>query len=428
MQQTSRRLVIYLAALYLAGLAIMVHLCLQALREPLRETLIGIAFFGTLSLIASSSPVRLPRGSLMSMGFAVEFACLLVYGPAVGAWVSVLSAVILLHDKPKYRIAFNSAQLTIAMALAGWAYQWAGGEFVFSQGSFHAVGFHGYVLALALSATVLIFTNMALVNTAVAIASNRPLIGSFLAEYPWMIAQFFSLAPFGVLMAMVYQMPEALNERIIALLLFLLPLFWARYAFKGYMDMREVHHQTVQALIKALEAYDPYTQDHSEQVTGLAEAIAREMHFPETRMDALLFAARLHDIGKFAMEPVLNKKEKLTDADWDLIRQHPGEGERIVAAVEIQPGAARIVRATHERPDGKGYPDGLKSGQIDPAASIVAVADAFHAMTSNRAYRDAQPVAFAVEELERNAGTQFDPHAVAALRRLVESGVITGEA
>jgi HD-GYP domain-containing protein (c-di-GMP phosphodiesterase class II) len=139
-------------------------------------------------------------------------------------------------------------------------------------------------------------------------------------------------------------------------------------------------------------------------------------------MEALLFAARLHDIGKFVMEPVLNKREKLTDDDWALIKQHPAEGQRIVAAIEVQPGAAGIVRATHERPDGTGYPDGLRGEQIDLAASIIAVADAFHAMTSDRAYRPAMPEHVAVAELARGADTQFDADVVKALIELWQQG------
>jgi HD-GYP domain-containing protein (c-di-GMP phosphodiesterase class II) len=424
MQKANGRLVVYLLALYLVGGAILAMLTRDLLLHPSRELFVGLGFFLALSVIASSSPVTLPRGSLISMGFAVEFACLLIYGPAVAAWVSAISAVILLHNKPKYRVAFNVAQLATAMGLAGWAYSWAGGAYVFQHGAYQRVLFHHYVGELSLAAIVLIFGNMILVTTAVALSSRRALVGTWLAECRWMIPQFFSLAPFGVLMAIVYQLP---NLRILALLLFLLPLFWARYAFKGYMDMREVYRQTVQALTTALEAYDPYTQDHSDQVTNLAEAIAQQMRFPETRMDSLLFAARLHDIGKFAMEPVLNKKEALTEQDWEMIRQHPVEGERIVAAIEIQPGAARIVRATHERLDGKGYPDGLRGEQIDLAASIVAVADAFHAMISNRAYRDARPLSVALAELDQNAGSQFDPRAVEALKRLVADGRLPAE-
>jgi HD-GYP domain-containing protein (c-di-GMP phosphodiesterase class II) len=176
------------------------------------------------------------------------------------------------------------------------------------------------------------------------------------------------------------------------------------------------------SLAKALEAYDAYTEDHSDHVSALAERLAVRVGFPETRMEALLFAARLHDIGKFVMEPVLNKKEKLSEEDWALIKQHPAEGQRIVAAIEVQPGAAGIVRATHERPDGTGYPDGLRGDQIDLAASIIAVADAYHAMTSDRPYRPAMPEHMAVAELARGSGTQFDAAVVNAFIELWQQG------
>jgi putative nucleotidyltransferase with HDIG domain len=280
---------------------------------------------------------------------------------------------------------------------------------------------HAAALPLFVCAVAYIATNVLLVTGAVSLEERRPLVSTWMAGARYITPQFFALAPFGVLMAMIYQVRDL---RYVGVALFLLPLSWARYAFKAYAEMRSTHEQTVQALANALEAYDPYTEDHSDQVTDLSELIARELGFPATRMDALLFAARLHDIGKFVMEPVLNKRETLTKEDWDLIRQHPTEGERIVAAIEVQPGAATIVRSTHERPDGRGYPDGLSGAQIDVAASIIAVADAFHAMVSDRAYRPAMPIALAMQELQKNAGTQFDPRVVAVVEDLWRRGLL----
>lgn len=405
----------YLILVPILGGALLVWLNLRLSSDV--KVIEGVFFFLALTLIAAQSPVQLPRGGIMSVAFAVDYACIVIYGPAVAAWVAVLSALILLRKSPWYKILFNAGQLVLTVGLAGLVYGWAGGEFVAMSDNPLSLRHGGP--AIILSGLTYTLVNSFAVATAVALQERRQLLGTWRVGFGWMGPRYLALAPFGVLMAMVYQVPDL---RYIGVALFLLPLFWARYAFKGYIDMREVHLQTVEALATALEAYDAYTEDHSDHVSALAEMLARRLGFPETRMEALLFAARLHDIGKFIMEPVLNKQEKLTEEDWTLIKQHPAEGQRIVAAIEVQPGAASIVRATHERPDGTGYPDGLQGGQIDVAASIIAVADAYHAMTSDRPYRPAMPEHAAIAELSRNAGTQFEATVVRALIELWQQG------
>jgi len=400
----------YLVAVPGLGGALLLWLTLRLTGYPQAKLVEGILFFLVLTIIAAQSPVQLPRGGIMSVAFAVDYACIVIYGPGVAAWVAALSAVILLRRSPWYKILFNAGQLVITVGLAGLVYGWTGGTFVAL--AVDPLSLRHAIPAIILSGLTYTLVNSFAVAIAVALEEQRQLLGTWRVGFAWMGPRYLALAPFGVLMAMVYQVPEL---RYFGVALFLLPLFWARYAFKGYMDMRDVHQQTVEALAKALETYDAYTEDHSDHVSALAEALARRLGYPETRMEALLFAARLHDIGKFVMEPVLHKKEKLTEDDWVLIKQHPAEGQRIVAAIEVQPGAASIVRATHERPDGTGYPDGLRGDQIDLAASIIAVADAFHAMTSDRPYRPAMPEHAAVAELARGAGTQFDADVVNAL-------------
>jgi len=407
----------YLVVVPILGGALLYWLSLGLAQQPEVKVVEGILFFLALTIIAAQSPVQLPRGGIMSVAFAVDYACIVIYGPAVAAWVAVLSALILLRKSPWYKITFNAGQLVLTVGLAGLVYGWTGGKFVALSADHLSLRYSGP--AIILSGLTYILVNSFAVAIAVALQESRQLLGTWRVGFGWMGPRYLALAPFGVLMAMVYQVPDL---RYGGVALFLLPLFWARYAFKGYVDMREVHQQTVEALATALEAYDSYTEDHSDHVSALAEALARRVGFPETRMEALLFAARLHDIGKFIMEPVLNKTEKLTEEDWALIKQHPAEGQRIVAAIEVQPGAATIVRATHERPDGTGYPDGLHGEQIDVAASIIAVADAFHAMTSDRAYRPAMPEHAAVAELSRGAGTQFDANVVRALIDLWQQG------
>jgi putative nucleotidyltransferase with HDIG domain len=164
-----------------------------------------------------------------------------------------------------------------------------------------------------------------------------------------------------------------------------------------------------------LEAKDLYTGKHSERVTRYAYAIAQEMGCGIGQIEALRTVGHLHDIGKIGIaDSILNKPAALTREEYELVRKHPVIGESIVAELGLSPEERAIIRHHHERWDGGGYPDGLSGQEIPLLARIVMVADAFDAMTSKRAYREAMSKSAALEELERNGGLQFDREVVSA--------------
>ncbi len=169
----------------------------------------------------------------------------------------------------------------------------------------------------------------------------------------------------------------------------------------------------VKSLVSALEAKDKYTRDHSSRVTEFSLAIARAMGLDERELQDLEMAAVLHDVGKIAIpERILNKKTKLTDEEFAIIRQHPVIGETILKPVVELQTIARVVRHHHERYDGRGYPDGLKGQAIPVGARIMTVADAYDAITSSRPYRDYESHNYAVKEIIKCSGMQFDPEVV----------------
>ena len=169
----------------------------------------------------------------------------------------------------------------------------------------------------------------------------------------------------------------------------------------------------VKSLVSALEAKDKYTRDHSNRVTEFSLAIARAMGLDERELQDLEMAAILHDVGKIAIpEKILNKKTKLTEEEFSIIRQHPVIGETILKPVVELQMIARIVRHHHERYDGRGYPDGLKGQAIPIGSRIMTVADAYDAITSSRPYRDYESHNYAVKEIIKCSGMQFDPEVV----------------
>jgi putative nucleotidyltransferase with HDIG domain len=180
---------------------------------------------------------------------------------------------------------------------------------------------------------------------------------------------------------------------------------------------------SVHALLASLGARDGYTETHSQAVVELATAIARQLGMSGAELLDVENAALLHDVGKIGVpDAILHKPGKLTVEEWAIMRGHPEISAQIVARIDALAHLAPIVRAEHERWDGAGYPDGLTREGIPIASRIILVADAYHAMTSDRPYRKALTPQAAVAELHRNAGGQFCPTTVsAALQVLLRS-------
>jgi putative nucleotidyltransferase with HDIG domain len=179
----------------------------------------------------------------------------------------------------------------------------------------------------------------------------------------------------------------------------------------------------IRALAMALDARDPYTAGHSERVSAISVAVGRQMGLPAEELEILRLGALLHDIGKIGIsDNVLRKPEGLTTEEFELIKEHPTLGARMLRTVPFLTQHLPIVELHHERPDGRGYPHGLTADEIPTLARIVHVADAFDAMTSARAYRPALDSGYAVRELWRSAGTQFDAEVVQALVQAVAVG------
>jgi HD-GYP domain-containing protein (c-di-GMP phosphodiesterase class II) len=177
---------------------------------------------------------------------------------------------------------------------------------------------------------------------------------------------------------------------------------------------------TVEALASLVDARDQYTGEHTQEVCALVSRLATVLDLAGEEVHMLSIAARLHDIGKVAIpDAILNKPDKLDPEEWRTMQGHAAIGGDIVAHVPSLRPLAPIVRAHHERWDGTGYPDQLAGDQIPLGARIIAVADSYGAMTTNRTYRQASSPDWAFAELLRCAGSQFDPRVVEAFVQLL---------
>ncbi len=197
---------------------------------------------------------------------------------------------------------------------------------------------------------------------------------------------------------------------------------------KTYERLQRNVRQMVLTLANIVEAKDEYTGSHQDEVVGIGMQVGQwlvEHDDVEVDMDTLEMGLHLHDLGKQGIpDPVLNKPGPLNEEEWALMKLHPEIGAKILEPVDEFKKVADVVMHHQEMWDGTGYPDGLKGDEIPIEASIVAVSDAFHAMTSDRIYRKSPGVSYALEQLRKYSGTQFDPKVVQAFLNVYEAGLL----
>ncbi|MEW6599988.1 MAG: HD domain-containing phosphohydrolase [Nitrospirota bacterium] len=194
-----------------------------------------------------------------------------------------------------------------------------------------------------------------------------------------------------------------------------------------YEDLEHLLVNTITSLAHTIDAKSPWTRGHSERVTGFAVEIAKEMGLPEKDINHVRLCGILHDIGKIGTyDGVLDKPGKLTEEEYEIVKKHPEKGAEILAPIKQLKAIVPGILYHHERYDGKGYPYGIKGDDIPLCAGILAVADSFDSMTADRPYRKSPGIKYAIEELKRCSGSQFDPKVVEVflkvLRRLEEAG------
>jgi len=189
-------------------------------------------------------------------------------------------------------------------------------------------------------------------------------------------------------------------------------------------DMEDAHLATLQSMAMLLEAKDAYTHGHSERVRDYSILAAREMGMSDADIEVLRIAAPLHDVGKIGVkDEILNKNGPPTPEEWDKIRYHPILGYEVLLPVRLLTQEhLQLVRGHHERIDGSGYPDQLKGDQIAPITQVIVIADAYDAMSSDRAYRPALSPTDIIQQLKAFSGTQFNAKVADVFIRLIEAG------
>ena len=205
------------------------------------------------------------------------------------------------------------------------------------------------------------------------------------------------------------------------MLLGLTPLVLVHLSFRSYLRIREEAQKTFEKVVELLEERDPYTGEHSDEVGELAGAIAQELGLRGSEVEMIKAVARVHDIGKIAVpDRILLKPGKLDPEEWEVMKRHPVIGADLLKGLEVYGRYADVVRYEHEHWDGSGYPQGLKGEEIPLAARIIAAADVWHALISDRPYRPAYSWEEAEDIIRSMAGRVLDPKVVGALLRVLE--------
>lgn len=362
-----------------------------------------LVVLGALALLSEHQRVVLPNGVGVSAGFIVGMTALVVFraydAPLGAIAVGALMGVHVRHAGRRRRgwIAFNAASCALGYAAAAGAY-WLVPVSV-------ARRFPAGVLSAVPAALAVVVVEALVVALSFWVEQRRPL-RSVLATFGPTFAQVLPFALVGVLLGRLY-----VDVGWAVVLLLVVPILLARDVFTSYLELDAAHHATVQLLVRTLEAKDAYTAGHAERVARLSCYVGEEFGFLPARLERLRVAALMHDIGKLVVpNHLLNKPGKLTADEYERVRVHEQVSVTMLSHIELlAPLAANTETAPYTAQD---------RGIVEPR--IIAVADAFDAMTSTRSYRRAltQDVAFA--ELRDKAGSQFDPQCVEALVRAIQ--------
>jgi putative nucleotidyltransferase with HDIG domain len=412
----NKRVKIYISIIIIVGLFFIIY---SILNVPTNR-IVDIILFGFFAALAESMPLYVTKELTVSVAFAVDLMAVLIFGPYEGSLIAAIGVgfqvgkymdgkIRHIFNFPYYKTLFNISQLALSVGIGGLIYRYTGGvntNYIYPK----------YILSALLAAMIYYFLNTIIVAVLVSLLTNRRIKYVLTKDFKWMIPNFLFLAFVGIVMSEAF-----IRIGYISFILLFIPLLMIRYMFKLYIDSKQSYYDTINVLVKALDAKDKYTAGHSKNVEKIAALLCREFGLSESQTEMVRIAALLHDIGKIGVkEEVLNKPGKLTDEELSIIKEHPQKGYEILRDVPALKEASLWVKYHHEWYDGSGYPDGIKGDEIPLEAQILSLADVFDALVSDRPYRKAFSQEGAYEIIVANEGTQFSPKIINAFKKAFE--------
>lgn len=364
-----------------------------------------IVLLTILAGLASSFPLKISHQYTYTVPDIAYVGAIVLFSPGVPGIIALIAGLGLLGNRSDwwlvrlFNLGQNAAYVTAGAAtFAGLRHLGAGGPDIAGLGP---------ATALLGAALVMLLVNTGLVAGAIALFLDRQFWRVWREKLRGDAPVFAVLASIGAVAALL------VRDYPLALPILVLPAVFLQVAQRRGADLRSNTHDALAALVEIVELRDPYTAGHSHRVATLARSLAEQIGLTPEETDMIESAARVHDLGKVAIDPaVLLKVGPLTDQEWSEMRQHPVYGADVIARFHGLEQVAALIRHHHERWDGAGYPDGLAGEAIPFGARILAVADAFDAMTSARPYRPAHGFDTALRVLEDGAGRQWDQRVV----------------
>jgi HD domain-containing protein/MASE9 protein len=369
----------------------------------------------TLVLQLFSVPVYGRGGFGVSAIGILAAAFLLNTGTAMAVAVVVALVQLARRRTDLDKAIFDAGNLALAAGAAGI--------------TFHALAGSSRLLAAAVAGCVYAALNNGLVCLAMSLAEKTNWRAVWQERFHWARFYFLLFGPLALVAETAYNLMG-----VQGLVAFTVPPALMMLSARRYLErtaaavdevreanvrLRRAHRDTIAALSRSMEAKDLYTGSHNGRVAAVSVALAERLGYDGDALDAIEIGALLHDIGKIGIpEQILRKEGPLDDEEWAIMRTHPLVSDFILAELDLDPIVRECARSSHERIDGHGYPDGLGGEEVPLPARIVFVADALDAITTDRPYRRGRSVADALSEIEGNAGTQFCPRVVAALREI----------
>jgi putative nucleotidyltransferase with HDIG domain len=374
---------------------------------------IELFFMGVLVVISEASPVPIPKGNAtVSVSMPISCAITAIYGPEVGIWILALASLRkkdLKGEVPLRTVLFNRGMLTMSMYSFALAFKMAGGVY----GDF---GFPSGLPGFLAGSCAYTLTNMILAAIGLSLQTDMSIKSVIRVNMRWSLPSLMILFPVGAIMVMVVE-----QGGILLLAAFYIPLLASKISMEKYIELRDAYREMAAALSNAIDARDSYTRGHSERVGEYAGYIAKEMGMPEDKVDLIRYVGLLHDVGKVGIRDAIMKKPgTYTLEEYEEMKKHSEIGAQMVQGMNFIGKGGQWILHHHERWDGKGFPSGLKGEEIPLEARIMACADAFDAMTTDRPYKKRLSLEEAESELRRCSGTQFDPRVVEVMLKVIQ--------
>ncbi|WP_232699729.1 HD-GYP domain-containing protein [Brevibacillus daliensis] len=388
----------------------------------LRESWYLLILYLFLSLLASFSPIS-TLGAKLTLNSAVIFSALILFSKEIAMWSAIVEVVVIwVTFKSSWEKALaNAGQILATVWLV----------------SIVQTGLVNQQIPILLQDSILIiifwFTNTLLSAIGIQYFNNYPfkrvfysmmktgstgyLLLMFIAGMGTRLIQSFGIHAIIPLTAVFIAMAVVFRQYLSS----------HRELENKVQEINQLNNSFLTTMAAAIDARDPYTHGHSYRVAYLGKLLAEKAGLSEKEVNDVYFGGILHDVGKIGIEDeILHKKGKLTQEEYERIKQHPVIGYEIVTRAGVFPELLAAIRSHHERIDGQGYPDSLKGEEIPTMARILAISDAFDAMVSDRPYRDGLSIESALERIQYASGTQFDPLFaelfIEEVKKMVESG------